>query len=148
MKILRYENRKEPAWYLDASTPEKEAAALECLFLHLKNNWHCYADMDNIDNEINEHEKQVQELRALKEQLPTIPEMLRQDAEKKLEQLPRGERYIADLKWQKTQWEKVKAGDAKALKRFLESRSKFEYEEWDFEELNDPVEYIKEHFKP
>ncbi len=147
MKVLQYGNRKEPPWYLDASTPEKEAAALKCLFLHLKYNWNCYADMDSIDEDIAKAEKELEEYKALEVQLPTIPEMLLQDAKHRLEQLPRCNRHLDDLKWQKSQWEKVKSGDAKALRRFLESRSNSEYEEWCFEEVDDPVEYMEKHFK-
>lgn len=146
MKVLKYGNRKEPEWFLDASTPEKEVSALRCLFLHLKHNWHAYADMEDIDSDISKCEKELQDLEALKLQLPTIPEMLRQDAEKKLEQLPRLIRHVKELKWQKEDWQKVQTGNPKALKHFLESRSNGEYEEWEFVELDDPDEYIKKHF--
>jgi len=144
MKVLRYGNRKEPDWFLDASTPEKEASALRCLFLHLKHNWNAYVDMEHIDADIAELEKELVKLRELKEQLPTLHELVREEAEKRIEQ---GERSLRDLQWQKSQWEKVKAGDIKALKRFLESRSSWEYEEWEFVDLDDPDEYIKKHFE-
>lgn len=52
--------------------------------------------------------------------------MLRKDAEEKLEQLPRAERHIAELKRIKQLWERVLNGDSKALRRFLESRSNYE----------------------
>lgn len=103
--------------------------------------------MQDVDSNIVHHERELQDLEQLKNQLPTIPEMLRQDAEKKLEQLPRLKRHIDDLKWQQGQWQKVLSGDAKALKRFLESRSHGEYEEWEFVELDDPIEYLKKHFE-
>jgi len=103
--------------------------------------------MEDIDSDIAKHEKELQDLESLQQQLPTIPEMLKQDAEKKLEQLPRAKRYINDLKWQREEWQKVQAGNPKALKRFLESRSRGEYEEWEFVDINDPIEYIKRNFE-
>ncbi len=147
MKVLRYENRKTDPWYLDASTPEKEVAALKCLFLHLKDSWHCYNDMIHIHYEIAQTEKELDGLRELKEQLPTIPKMLRQDAEKKIEESKKVERHLADLKWRKEEWDKVLAGDVKALKGFLGSRSKYEYEEWEFIEVDDPIEHLKKHME-
>ena len=103
--------------------------------------------MADIDLEISRHEKELQDLRNLKANLETIPEMLRQDAEKKIEQLPKGEGFLADLKWQKGQWDKIMAGDDKALKRFLESRSSHEYEQWEFIDVDDPAEYLKKHLE-
>lgn len=45
MKILIYENRKSDPTYWDASTPEKEEAALWCLFKLLDEEWECYEDL-------------------------------------------------------------------------------------------------------
>lgn len=149
MKILRYENRKEPIWYLDASTPEKEAAALKCLFLHLKNDWHCYEHLADVDNEIAKLEQQSQELRVLQQELAQgkVSGLLRVAAEGQVKGLEYLSRQINELKWQKEDWDKVKSGNPKALKRFLESRSRYEYEEWEFIDMDDPIEYLKEHFE-
>lgn len=44
MKILVYENLKADPVYWDASIPEKEEAALRCLF-KLLDEWECYSDI-------------------------------------------------------------------------------------------------------
>jgi len=141
MKILRYSNRKAPDWYLDASTSEKETAALWALFYHLRDDWQVYSDMNNIDAEIVLQEKHLQDLRAL--QLSSIPDLLKQDVDNKLEKIPVIEQLIANLKDQKAQWSKIIAGDAKALRQFLESRSRYEYEQWEFVTIDDPMKRLK-----
>jgi hypothetical protein len=45
-KVLVYGNRKSDDILIDASTPEKEAAAFLKLFNYLDNEWQCYSDMD------------------------------------------------------------------------------------------------------
>lgn len=46
MRVLQYDNRKIDPILLDASSPEKEAAAYLALFAYLRTEWQVYADLE------------------------------------------------------------------------------------------------------
>ena len=143
MKMLMYGNRKVDSIYWDASTPEKEAAAYKCLFLLLKDDWHCYSYLEGDGTELEGRKLELKELQKLQDSFDTLPELLKPEAKNKLEQLPRLKRYIVDLQHEKDLWDRIKAGDDKAIRSFLRCRQGGEYEQWEMIEVYDPIEYLK-----
>lgn len=97
MKILIYENRKADPICWDASTPEKEEAALRCLFKLLDDEWECYADIH-------------------------------------------GHHYDLYMKARKGQFD--------AIKHLLHLRRGYEYEEYRWGELIDPIQEIAQETTP
>lgn len=50
-QVLIYENRKQPPMVWDISTPELEEKAYRSLFEFLKNEWACYTDLTEPEEE-------------------------------------------------------------------------------------------------
>lgn len=143
MKMLMYGNRKVDPIYWDASTEEKEQAAYKCLFILLRDDWQCYRDLESDGTELEGREIELKELEKLQAIFDTLPELLKAEAKQKLEQLPRLKWHIVDLKYEKQLWDRIKAGDEKAIPKFLKMRKSGEYEEWEMVDAYDPLAWLQ-----
>jgi len=132
-KILRWDNKHESVFY-DASTPEKEAAA----FLRM------FQDMDEQEFyqfDVEYEEKNVTELRALKESVEKgqVPDALVKEAREKLGYLGYHEKLLKNEQTQKALHDRARQGDAKAARKLVDLRHSYEYENWFFEYVTDPL---------
>jgi hypothetical protein len=123
VKVLAYENRKSPLTLYDISTPEKEAAAYLRLFKELDGYWQCYADLEEVEE-------------------PTPCEPCEAKLHKhctgscscvETEECKRTNREYRPL------YLKAKAGDVAAIKKLMNSRKTYEYENVWETELVDPL---------
>ncbi len=134
-KALKYGNRKEESTYWDASTPEKEAAALQLLFKHLDEDLRCYC-MD-----VSDLESSLKDLKDLELSLLNgkIPKLIEEETKLKLKQIPEYERLISKAHYEKGLYTRAKYGDVKAIRSLLRSRQYYDYEEWELVDVIDPL---------
>jgi hypothetical protein len=132
-KILRWDNKHECVFY-DASTPEKEAAAFMRMFQDMDEQEFYQFDVEN-------EEKKVTELRALKESVEKnqVSSALIEEAKDKLKYLSYNEKLLKTKQMQKALYDKAKLGDAKAVRKLADLRHGYEYENWFFEYVIDPL---------
>jgi len=144
MKVLIYGNRKQDDMMWDASTPEKEKAALRQLFECLDESWQVYGEIKDT-KEVKRQEKKVEELREAVEEVKNgkIPKALEAAGRNNAVAYERAKREFASLKEQNGYYEAAKNGDDKALKILLQIRKGYEYEEWDYGDVIDPLESKK-----
>lgn len=141
MKVLMYENRKQEAVFWDASTPEKEAAALKCLFKFLDETWEVYgdlkvpADLGRI-SEIDQEIKSIESAAADKSIL--LPKSMLDGGKARLDALKRERRHVS-ANAERELYEKAKAGDSKSVLKLLTMHKGYEYENWNFIFIQDPL---------
>lgn len=130
MKILIHKQL-----YLDASTPEKEAAAYKYLFLHLKNNNHYDSVASNL-----ELEKFEKDCREMETTITFFKEHKIQGVlyEYVLKELPKMARMVIFLRHMRSLWQRIWDGDERAIRPFLRSRQCCEGEGWQIAEVEDP----------
>jgi hypothetical protein len=134
MKILRYGNRKQDDMFWDASTPEKERAALRRLFEFIDETWQVYSIEDESDTK---EQKELEEVAACLK-AGWFPAALRREAEEKVKRLEELKKENARHTTHADLYKKAKAGDDDALRRLLLYRKKYEYEEWEWVVAEDP----------
>lgn len=137
MKVLTYGHRKEdPPTFWDASTPEKEDAAFKMLFERLRYWTSNYADLTR---SLEEEKEEIQKLEKLKEQLESIPDSLKDEAKRQIENLGFLKREVKETEYQKQLYDAALKDDVKAMKLLIKLRKGLEYEEWDFIQVIDPL---------
>lgn len=139
MKILVYKG-EHGRMYWDASTKEKEQAALRCLFKLLDDLRSYETSAEVNQNEISICEQRIKELKQLEAVKDSLPSILLEETEKKLSKIKRLEDRILQIREDMEWYEKAKSGDIKYIYRLLKSRQYFEYEEWEFVEAVNPLE--------
>lgn len=128
MKILIYGNRKQDDDIWDISTPELAEAAYRELFKTLDEYWQVYADLDDEENEevvplCEPCGKNLHRLCEDKKECPCVSE--------DCPAFKRRNGYEQSLKnRQKDLYRKAKAGDYAAMKKLMDSRTSYEYEEF------------------
>jgi hypothetical protein len=124
--------------YWDASG-DKELGAFLAMFKMLDDNEMYYGIADNTwedtSKDMEKFKKEHDELKAL---LPTLPESLKGEANKKISYAVRNYRELDNLSRQRELYVKAKAGDGLSAKRLIQDRRDYEYEGYDLRPLNDP----------
>lgn len=138
MKVLKYGNRKCNDVLWDASTPEKEKAALRCLF-KLLDDQSMYCDLDL--EEIAATRKKIDELEKLETDSKEgrIPASLKEYVAMKVEEIRSKREMFAHIQRQRNWYLDALTGSDAAIKLLLIDRKGFEYEEWEFIEVRDPL---------
>ena len=140
MKVLAHKDKHSDNFW-DASTKEKEAAAFLRMFELLDNEGGKYSYYADLDEGTSELVQEVQELQSIKASFErgTLAKIAERALGSELEQLPRKERELASCQSQLALYKLAKKGDAKAARRFVELRKDYEYEGWDFIEVENPL---------
>ena len=136
MKILVYGNRKIDDIYWDASTPEKERAALRCLFNYLKDSWKSYGSLENADKLLADVQHSLETTDW--DQIPEGHPLYKEAQEKKQALLAEQKQASEDVK-QARLYRKALDGDDSALRHLLSHRVDYEYERWFIETVTDPL---------
>lgn len=127
--------------YWDASG-DKELGAFLAMFKCLDDNEMYYGITDKTWKETNEDAEKVQkEFNELRTLLPTLPESLKEDVNKKLNHMAIEHKENNRLSHQRELYVKAKDGYGLAAKRLIQERGTWEYEGYDLRPLNDPELY-------
>ena len=138
MKVLHYSNREYNDMYWDASTPEKEAYAFKALFNYLKDYWEVYGPLED---EVISSEKCLKNAQDKLTALTGAADYSTRkfdikDTEKNIA------RYTDDLTYDKTQlqlFNEACADNVRSLIGLLRIRKEYEYENWYFINVIDPL---------
>lgn len=138
MKVLIYGNRKQDDMMWDASTPEQEDAAFLALFRYIGDVWKVYS---TLNADLKDTEKDLKELEEVSAAYTkkSMPAALMETAKTQLANKAELERSVRRQKEMSELYKKAKTGDAKAAKALVLMRKDYEYEEWSYGEVIDPV---------
>lgn len=138
MKVLHYSNRKCDGMYWDASTPEKEAAAIRKLFEYLKDYWEVY---NSLEPDLASAEKRLKNARdklaALTGTTDYSTKIL--DLEAITNDIDYYKRDIQDTNYQLLLFKEACSGSVKSICQLLRLRKGYEYETWEFIDVLDPL---------
>lgn len=134
MKIIVCD-RKHSSSYYDASTMGQEMKSLIKIFKeNKKQQFYCYLEDKDYEEEMATYEANIKKLKDLK--IADLPTDLQYQAKKQVEEIPHLEKAMFVLKLEKKLYDRAKKfDDYRALKQFLFSRTRNEYERIDYGEV-------------